>query len=95
MGFLKEIGFSKEEILQVENNTTEIILNDSLESKELVLHNIKFLKDYGIENYKEVYIKYNEMFLMDPSKFSNIFTKYEREDLIEKIKKNVSIVELL
>ena len=95
MGFLKELGFSKEEILQAENNTTDMIINESYESRELVLHNIKFLRDYGIVNYKDVYIKFSEMFLMDPSKFSGIFTKYEKEDLIEKIKKNLLIVELL
>jgi len=35
------------------------------------------------------------MFLMDHSNFVEIFSKYEPEDLIEKLKKNIKIVEYL
>ena len=95
MGFLKELDFSKDEILTAENNTTDLIINELVESKELVMHNIKFLKDYGVDNFKEVFIKYCGMFLMDHSKFTKIFTRYEKDDLIEKIKNNIAIVEFL
>lgn len=95
MSFLKDLDFSKEEISQAENNVTDLIINEITESKELVIHNLNFLKDYGVENFKEVFINFCSMFLMDPSKFANVFTKYEKEDLINKIKNNVAIVEFL
>ena len=95
MGFLKELDFSKDEIVKAENNTTDLIINEILDSKEIVMHNLNFLKNYGVVNYKDVFIKFCSMFLMDPSKFANVFTKYEKEDLIEKIKNNVAIVEFL
>ena len=95
MGFLKEIDFSKDEIVRAENNTTDLIINEILDSKEIVMHNLNFLKNYGVTNYKEIFIEFCSMFLMDPSKFANVFTKYEKEDLIEKIKNNVAIVEFL
>lgn len=95
MGFLKDLDFSKEEILQAENNVPDIVINEINTSKDLVIHNINFLKDLGVVNFKEVFVKYGSMFLMDPSKFANIFTKYDREDLIEKIRNNVAIVEFL
>lgn len=95
MGFLKELDFTKEEILQVENNITDLIMNELISSRELVLHNIKFLKELGVENFKEVFINFSGMFLMDPSKFASVFNKYNKEDLISKIKNNVAIVEFL
>ena len=95
MGFLKELDFSKDEIVKAENNTTDLIINEILDSKEIVMHNLNFLKNYGVTNYKDVFIEFCSMFLMDPSKFANVFTKYEKEDLIDKIKNNVAIVEFL
>ena len=95
MGFLKELDFSKEEIVKAENNTTDLIINEILDSKDIVMHNLNFLKNYGVTNYKDVFIEFCSMFLMDPSKFANVFTKYEKEDLIDKIKNNVAIVEFL
>ncbi len=95
MGFLKDLDFSKDEIIAAENNVTDLIINEILDSKEIVIHNINFLKDYGVENFKEVFINFCSMFLIDPSKFANIFTKYDKQDLINKIKNNVAIVEFL
>jgi len=95
MGFLKELNFSNEEILQAENNVPDLVINEINASKDLVIYNINFLKDLGVEHFKEVFIKFCSMFLMDASKFANIFNKYDKEDLITKIKNNVAIVEFL
>ena len=48
-----------------------------------------------ILNYQEVFLEYYDMFLLDHSNFVEIFAKYEPEDLIEKIKKNIKVVEYL
>ena len=95
MGFLKDLDFNKDEIDRAENNVTELVINELNDSKDIVIHNIKFLKDYGVMNYKEVFINFSSMFLMDPSKFAIIFSKYEKDDLIDKIQNNVAIVEFL
>lgn len=95
MGFLKDLDFNKDEIVRAENNVTDLIINEIIDSKDIVIHNINFLKDYGVTNFKEVFINFCSMFLMDPSKFANIFTKYEKDDLIDKIQNNVEIVEFL
>ena len=95
MKFLEDLGFNQEEIKQLENSTPEKLSNVIKESEKLITYNIKWLKDYGVANYKEVVINYLDMFLMDPTNFQNIFIKYEKEDLIDKIAKNVAIVEHL
>ena len=35
------------------------------------------------------------MFLMEPSAFDDIFSKYDKEDLIIKLEKNIAILEHL
>ena len=49
----------------------------------------------GVRNYKEIFIKFYDMFLMDNSNFMNVFNKYDREDLVEKLDRNADIVEFL
>ena len=95
MKFLEKIGFSKDDISVLEENTPEKLLDLIKEQKKLVTENITYLKDLGVTNYQDIFLKFYEMFLMDNSNFIAIFSKYEKEDLIEKLKKNINIVEFL
>jgi len=95
MKFLVDLGFNDEDITQVESHTTKMLLKEFKTAKELVTVNVNFLKDLGVTNYKEVVINYSDMFLMDPSNFKSIFMKYDKDDLVEKIAKNVTIIEHL
>ncbi|MGM9834840.1 MAG: hypothetical protein ACI31M_03590 [Bacilli bacterium] len=95
MEFLKEVGFSEKEIKETEKNIPDLLAEQIKKAKELVLDNINFLKDLGVTNYQEAFMAYYDMFLMDPSNFQDIFNKYDREDLIKKIAKNVAIIEHL
>ena len=72
------------------------VLKIDLENnKELVKTNINYLKELGVEKYIEIFKSYYPMFLMDYSSFVNIFNKYDKSDLIDKIDKNISIIEHL
>lgn len=95
MNFLSDLGFEEKDIKQIEIETPELLLKEFREASELVTDNIKFLKELGITNYKDVVINYADMFLMDSSNFQNVFLKYEKEDLIDKIAKNIRVVEHL
>ena len=64
-------------------------------NQDLVQENIKYIRDLGIENYQEIFKLYYPMFLMDTSNFQDIFNKYEKADLIDKINKNIAIIEHL
>ena len=95
MSFLKEYGFLDVDIEEFLENTPKKVI-DVLESHEnLVRVNLSYLKDLGVTNYQDIFLKFYEMFLMDNSNFIAIFSKYEKEDLIEKLKKNINIVEFL
>jgi hypothetical protein len=95
MKFLKNLGFKDEDIKQLESETSRVLLEELIVGEELVTFNIQFLKDLGVINYQEVVLNFSYMFLMDPSNFQRIFLKYEREDLIDKIAKDVRVVEHL
>lgn len=95
MKFLEKIGFSKDDISFLEENTPEKLLDLIKEQKKLVTENITYLKDLGVTNYQQLFLEYYDAFLMDHSNFVKIFSKYEPEDLIEKLKKNIRVFEYL
>ncbi len=95
MKFLEKLGFSKDSITQVNENAPEAILEVIKAQRDLVTENIIYLKELGITNYQEIFIKYYDIFLLDNSNFKEIFDKYDRQDLIDKINKNINIVEYL
>lgn len=95
MKFLEKLNFSKDNIAEILDGTPESVINLIKVNKKLVSENISFLKELGVNNYQEVFIKYYDMFLIDNSNFKAIFDKYEKDDLVEKINKNISIVEYL
>ena len=86
MKYLEKIGFSKDDIAYMMENTPEKFIELLKEQKKLVTENISYLKDLGVTNYQDIFLKFYEMFLMDNSNFIAIFSKYEKEDLIEKAK---------
>lgn len=95
MKFLEKLDFSKDDIAEIVDNTPEKLLEIIKSQKKLVSENISYLKDLGVTNYQAIFIKYYDIFLMDNSNFKDIFMKYEKDDLIEKLKKNINIVEFL
>ncbi len=95
MKFLEKLDFSKNDIEEIVDNTPEKLLDVIKNQKKLVSKNINYLKELGVTNYQAIFIKYYDIFLMDNSNFQDIFTKYEKDDLIEKLKKNINIVEFL
>ncbi len=95
MKFLLEYDFTEEEIENFSQNVPPLLVEKILNSYQLISKNIESLKNIGIQNYKNIFIKFYDMFLMDNSNFMNIFSKYDTADLVEKIDANYEIVEFL
>lgn len=93
--YLKELGFNDSTINAL-NNSIPALAKEQLEiNQETVIANINNLKDLGITNYVDAFVKFYNMFLIDTKTFDDIFSKYDREDLISKLEKNVAIMEYL
>ncbi|NMA50834.1 MAG: hypothetical protein GX951_03180 [Mollicutes bacterium] len=95
MKFLEKLNFSKDNISELLENTPDALIEVIKNQKDLVTENITYLKELGVTNYQEIFIKYYDIFLIDNSNFKAIFDKYDKKDLIEKLIKNINIVEYL
>lgn len=95
MDYLKNIGFTSEEIENLVENVPTKVLDLLKENYKLVTQNLNFIKDLGISNYKEIFNKYYDMFLMDNSNFVEIFNKYDTKDLVDKLEKSIEIFDFL
>lgn len=95
MKFLESYNFSQEDIQEFENNTPKKIKKTLVDNIALVEENLKYLFNLGVNTYKEIFINYPDMFLLDNSNFVEIFSKYETDDLIERLNTNFKLVEYL
>lgn len=92
MNFLKEYGFEEVDINEFLENTSEKIKEAIKKHEKLVRVNIEYLKNLGVITYKEIFINYPDMFLMDASTFEKSFSQYETKELLEKLNANYKIV---
>ena len=95
MNYLKELGFEDKVIELINKNIPSQALENLTTEEATVTQNIKYLKDLGISNYVDAFIKFYNMFLLDNDTFDSIFSKYDKEDLILKLEKNIAIMEYL
>lgn len=95
LNYLEMEGFTGDEITKLEQNMTSIMAGSLNENKKLVKANIEYLKELGVKNIEAIFAEYYELFLLDYSNFTGIFNKYDPEDLIEKLVKNIAIIEYL
>ncbi len=95
MKFLEKYGFSNDEITHFIDTTADVVVDALENTQKLVKSNADYLSDLGVRNFKEIFQNYYELFLLDHSNFVGIFNKYDRDDLVEKLAKNVAIIEYL
>ena len=86
------MNFIEEDISSI---ISDELRQDLEKNSDLVKANINYLKDLGVNNVNEIFKTYYPIFLMDTSNFQNIFNKYDISDLIDKINKNMAIIEHL
>lgn len=95
MNYLKDLGFEDKVIELINKNIPSQALENLTTEEATVTQNINYLKDLGISNYVDAFIKFYNMFLLDNATFDSIFSKYDKEDLVIKLEKNIAIMEYL
>ena len=95
MKYLLDLNFTDEQVELIEKNIPTKAIEKMIEEKELVISNINYLIELGVNNYQDAFIKFYNMFLLNNKDFVEIFAKYDTEDLIVKLEKNVAIMEYL
>ena len=79
MEYLKDFGFNDEDIRYLEDNVPSLFREELSKDNKLVSKNVSYLMDLGVHNYKDIFMVYYDMFLMDPRDFTNVFNKYDKE----------------
>ncbi len=95
MMYLKEFGFEESVIESFIANAPNGAVERLIADQETVSTNIQYLIELGVTNYVDAFIRFYNMFLIDAETFDEIFSKYDREDLVAKLEKNVAIMEYL
>lgn len=95
MKYLLDLGFDESTVKSFCQNVPTTALEILEEKKELVITNINYLLELGVTNYVDAFLKFYNMFLIEHQIFDDIFSKYDREDLVAKLEKNVAIMEYL
>lgn len=95
MMYLKDLGFEDETINQLNQNIPELAKEMLEEQQKTVTKNVKYLKELGVSNYVDAFVKFYNMFLLTNDEFEDIFSKYDKEDLVQKLENNIAIMEYL
>jgi hypothetical protein len=95
MKYLVDLNFTEDQVDLINKNIPANAVETMEKSKELVISNINYLIELGVNNYQDAFIKFYNMFLLNNNDFVEIFSKYDTEDLIVKLEKNVAIMEYL
>lgn len=95
MNYLEKFEFTKDQMLYLDQNTSRTLIDTMNQNQKLLSANLKYLFDLGVTNYREIFLEYYDLFLLDNSTFVGIFNKYDREDLVDKLEKNAAIIEYL
>ena len=93
--YLKDLGFNDEIINLLKKNLPDLVIDSLEKERDVVSTNINYLKELGVNNYVDAFVNFYNMFLIDTKEFDEIFSKYDREDLVAKLEKNVAIMEYL
>ena len=91
MEFLNELGLDNTDIEIMTEALDDNIYSDMTLLKNLIKENVTFLQDFGIKNCNKIIVKYPEIFLRDTSSLENVLSKFDKEDLIQKVDNNPAV----
>lgn len=89
--YLFDYGLDVADIENLKDNASDTTYSEMSLFKGIVSENLEFMKNFGIDNYVQVVVKYPDIFLRDADSFKNIFSKFDKDDLIQKVEKNPAV----
>lgn len=92
MEYLYNFGLDSTDIELIKQTASDEVYAELGLFQNIVMENIKYLRDFGITDYSRIVVKYPEIFLRDTESFKNVFSKFDREDLVEKVNKNIAVL---
>lgn len=91
LNYLYACGLESQDLDKLRETTTDTIYEDLSLFEGIISENIKYMKDFGVTNFKDVVVKYPDIFIRDAESFRNVFSKFDKDDLIAKVAKNPAV----
>ena len=92
MEYLYEFGLDSTDIEIMTENISENEYSDLTLFKNLIKVNMQYLNDFGIKNSNKILVKYPSILLRDTASLENVLSKFDKEDLIEKVDNNPAVL---
>lgn len=89
--YLYDYGLDSRDLESIQDNVNSNTYSELSLFEGIVCENIKYMKEFGIDNFSQVVIRFPEIFLRDLESFKNVFSKFDRDDLIAKVEKNPNV----
>lgn len=89
--YLYDFGLDSRDLEDLRDNIDDKTYSELSLFEGIVKENVQYMKDFGVSNFNQVVLKYPEIFLRDSESFKNIFSKFDRDDLIQKVEKNPAV----
>jgi len=95
MNFLLKYQFTKDDLFLFQKYNDKEVLENFKMIQSHVCSILDYFIDYGIVNVKEILFNKIEVFFQSKEDLEALFSKYERESLIESIMKDVNVLSVL
>lgn len=89
--YLYDCGLDSTDLDVLKENSSEETYSEFCLFQGIVSENINYMKSFGVSNYVQVVVKYPDIFLRDAESFKNVFSKFDKDDLIAKVAKNPAV----
>lgn len=89
--YLYDYGLDTTDVENIRKNVDEKLYSELSLFSGIVSQNVKYMKDFGVSNYAKVVVGYPAIFLRDEESFRNVFSKFDKDDLIQKVEKNPAV----
>lgn len=97
MEFLKEVGFTSDDIERIKYYNYDYIETNLIENKENVIEILKYLEEIGVEKgtIKEIFMYQVGLFFKTKEEIKTSFDEYEISSIVKSLNYDVNNLELI
>ncbi len=95
MDYLKEFGFTKDDIKYLYDNLDEEDVHELIIQEDRITNILKYLKSIGINNLKDVIENRTELFYISSSTVKRAFNNSNVKNIVKLINEDVSNFDLI
>jgi len=91
MDFLKDKGFTKEEIGKIIDKYREDVINTFVLNQDVVEEVVDYMREFGIKDIPRLMYERIDIFYLPKSRIEELFSHYEKDSVIKSLDYDASI----